>query len=152
MFKPLYQHIANTLQARQNCIVQKNTDWQLKHETTLNQLADLLPSGGGIDSGSALDWSTSTANKLVIHAPFHHMQDGYYTGWTEHTVTVRASLLGGLTLQISGRNRNAIKDYLQETFAIALLTQYKRTEDGFLSEHDAQIAAALAKESIFHVE
>lgn len=134
MYRPLYQHIASTLQARANCIAKGNTNWQLKHEATLNQLADLLPSGAGIDSGSALDWTKSTADKLVIDAPFHHMdgESGMYAGWTSHTVTVRASLMSGISISISGRNRNYIKEYLHETFDCALRAEYEHTTDGFV--------------------
>jgi hypothetical protein len=47
-------------------------------------------------------------------------QHGFYTGWTEHVVTVLPSLQYGFTLKISGRNHRGIKDYISEVFYDAL--------------------------------
>ena len=47
-------------------------------------------------------------------------ENGFYDGWTDHTLTVRPSLVHGIELEISGRNRNDIKEYLHETFHSAL--------------------------------
>jgi hypothetical protein len=47
------------------------------------------------------------------------MSDGYYDGWTDHTVKVYPDW-SGVRLNITGRNRNDIKDYLYETWDYAL--------------------------------
>ena len=58
-----------------------------------------------------------------------------YDGWTNHTLTVRASLQFGIDLTISGRNRNQIKEYLYETFQCALtdLIDYDKNEERYFS-------------------
>ena len=59
----------------------------------------------------------STPDKLVFYTSFHHMNDnGFYDGWTEHTVTVRPSLQFGFNMKISGQNRNEIKYHLHDVF------------------------------------
>lgn len=50
-------------------------------------------------------------------------ENGFYDGWTEHTITVRADLAHGFKISISGRNRNEIKDYLHEVFSDCLETE-----------------------------
>jgi hypothetical protein len=120
--KPLYHWIASTVDARLNCIKSGNTVWLGKHTDNLNQLTNLLPSGSGINNGTQIDLDKSTGDKLVLHTAFHHMDEhGYYAGWTEHTVTVTASLIFTLDIRVSGRNRNEIKDYLAETFMYVLM-------------------------------
>lgn len=131
----LYQQIAQTLDARQRCLTNTTTvmdgerdvtrdhwaDMVRMHEETLNRLADALPSGSGWDQGTAIDWTASRPEKLVLHGSYHHMNDGgMYDGWTDHTITVRPSLRFGITVTVSGRNRNDIKEYLHEAFFIAL--------------------------------
>jgi hypothetical protein len=77
----------------------------------------MLPHGAGFDAGTSLDESQSHADKVIFHTSFHHMNDaGYYDGWTEHTVTVTPSLIHGINLRVSGRNRNEIKDHIAESF------------------------------------
>ena len=95
--------------------------WRDHFATVLNNLTrDHMPSGGGIDNGTTFDADVSRTSKLVFHISFHHMNDGgYYDGWTDHTITVTPTF-GGIALHVSGRNRNDIKDYIHETFDIAL--------------------------------
>jgi hypothetical protein len=113
----LYRLIVSTLDAYRHCCDNENHEWSARHWSTLKTLESLLPSGSGIDSGTTIDTEKSTSEKLVLNTAYHHMNDaGYYDGWTEHTVTVRASLLFELNITISGRNRNDIKDYLHEVF------------------------------------
>jgi hypothetical protein len=45
---------------------------------------------------------------------------GMYDGWTEHTIVLTPSFLGHFDMRISGHNRNEIKDYIADTFRIAL--------------------------------
>lgn len=119
---PLFQAIARALVARANCTATNNVEWLRAHTARAEQLArDNLPSGSGFDSGTRLDIERSTASRLVFTTSFHHMnENGFYDGWTEHTVTVRASLAFDFELVIGGRDRNDIKDYIAECFNSAL--------------------------------
>lgn len=101
--RPLYRVIAETLGAWKRCIER-----------------NLLPSGAGIDNGTKIDRDKSTEDKLVLSCGYHHMNDvGMYDGWTEHVITILPSF-SGITISVSGRNRNDIKDYLAETFDYTL--------------------------------
>ena len=136
----LDKYIASTIQARHNCIERDNTEWQDKHEDVLNKLANLLPSGSGIDNGTSIDWQKSTADKLVMYAPFHHMDDGgMYDGWTEHTITVRPSFIGDRDIKISGPNRNDIKEYLHQTFDHVLGLMVEHSYDHETEKHTIQL-------------
>lgn len=124
-------HISGLLIAMENC--QKRIDhpisnddkntahlWFGEHRKTIERLvAEYMPSGSGFDDGTRFDFDKSTPDKLVLNTAFHHMTEGMYDGWTEHTVTVKPSFTGTL-IRISGPNRNEIKDYIQEAFDHAL--------------------------------
>lgn len=100
-----------------NCVKSNNQHWETVHGFVLQRLLDLLPSGSGIDSGTKLLEDKSSTDKLVFQADFHHMDEhGYYDGWTEHQVIVKPSLQFGITIRITGRDRNQIKDYLLDLF------------------------------------
>ncbi len=120
----LYQELASIVQAMQNCAAKslQSTDWQQRHAHVADYLArNMLPSGSGFDSGSRVDVDASRPDCLVLTTEFHHMNNGgFYDGWTSHTVRVRPSLIYGITLTVSGRDRNAIKDYIHEAFDTAL--------------------------------
>jgi len=139
--RKLYEHIASATQARLNCLAdEKRTgkahDWTARHESTIEELTKLLPSGSGIDSGVAFDFEKSTGEKLVFHFGFHHMDEmGGYDGWTDHTLTVKPSLHFGINLSISGRDRNQIKEYLHELFSCALteLVDYDEKTEKYFS-------------------
>ena len=76
-----------------------------------------FPRGSGFDAGTHLDWDKSTTSKLVFRTEFHHMNDvGYYDGWTQHEVIVKPSFLFDCDIRITGRDRNQIKDYIDEVF------------------------------------
>lgn len=80
-----------------------------------------MPSGSGFDCGTEFDFDRSTDSKLVFHTSFHHMDEGGgYSGWTDHTITVRPSF-NGLTIKVSGRNKDGICDYIGDTFYEALM-------------------------------
>jgi hypothetical protein len=121
MNRPVYQQIANTLQAIENCEASGNAEWLAKHEQHLrNLVAERMPRGSGFDNGMRIT-GKATPNKLIFGTSFHHMDDGgYYDGWTDHTVTVTPSLAFDFDLKISGRDRNDIKDYIAEVFNGAL--------------------------------
>lgn len=88
-----------------------------KHQERLDALMEDAPCGSGIDMGTKLDRDASEANRLVFVTSFHHMNEhGFYDGWTEHKVIVTPCLVHGFTLRLTGRDRNAIKDYLGDVF------------------------------------
>lgn len=122
--KPLYKELARLIDARLRCEQQANTEWFEKHTETIQQLVKAhMPSGSGLDCGTKLDLDASKPQKLVFHAPFHHMNEGgMYDGWTDHTYTVTPCLMFGLKIKISGRDRNQIKEMLHEEFNCALST------------------------------
>lgn len=121
----VYQAIAGLLVASVNCDRKGNHDVSKKHRTDIETLVrQHLPSGSGFDNGTHFSFSESTPEKLVFKTAFHHMDEhGYYDGWTDHVVTLRPSLVYGFTMKITGRNRNAIKDYIGDCFYHSLRGQ-----------------------------
>ena len=86
--KKVYQILSSALQARENCVKSGNAEWKVKHEATIASMCDRLPHGSGVDSGTKLDMDRSNGRKLVFQMDFHHMTEGSYSGWSEHTVMV----------------------------------------------------------------
>ena len=127
MSTKVYQQLASLVTARENCAKSGNDVWFDKHEEAIETIVNnYMPSGSGFDSGTKIDLDKSTGDKLVFTTSYHHMNDGgYYDGWTDHTVTVKPSLLHGFTLNISGRDRNDFKDYAYDVFQIALYADCK---------------------------
>ncbi len=119
--RKVYQEIASAVSARLNCIASNNIEWQHKHEEKiLNLVKNYMPSGSGVDNGTRIDFSNINPKRIVFYADFHHMNDnGYYSGWTEHTIIVTPSF-DGFDLRITGRDRNDIKEYLGDLFHHAL--------------------------------
>jgi hypothetical protein len=118
-----YRERASLLMSRENCSKDPaKADWFEKHTQTLLTLVDnVMPAGSGFDCGTTLDLDASTPNRLVFTTSFHHMDEsGGYDGWTEHTVIVTPCLVSGISLRITGRNRNDIKDYIGEFFDASL--------------------------------
>jgi hypothetical protein len=124
--RPVYQQIASTLQAIENCRKTDNKEWLAKHEQRLrNLVAERMPRGSGFDNGTFL-FDRSTPNKLMFSTSYHHMDEyGGYDGWTGHTVTVTPSLAFGFEIKINGRDRNDIKEYIAEEFDTALRKEVK---------------------------
>jgi len=124
--KMLYVEIASLIGARARCMSpganESQRDWVDRYAERLEWIArNVLPSGSGIDSGTKIDLDRSTEEKIVLTCGYHHMNEGgYYAGWTEHTITVRPSLVCGITIKVSGRDRNSIKDYLHTQFLYVL--------------------------------
>jgi len=117
----VYQHLANCVQAYNNCKRENKTDWMDKWEREINAIVeDFFPHGSGFDSETTLNLDESTGEKLVFETQYHHMSYGMYDGWTEHTITVKPSLVFGFHIKISGKDRNGIKDYIREMFSSAL--------------------------------
>jgi len=116
--KSLAAWIAETSEWAERAEDNLNAQWGPIARTRLDQLVNMLPSGSGIDSGTKL--VSASASKIVLECSFHHMSEhGYYDGWTEHRITVRPTF-DSLDIHISGRNRNDIKEYLYEVYALAL--------------------------------
>lgn len=100
---------------------EKNTiaDFKLQSHwrEKIYELVELLPHGNGIDEGVKFDYDNSTPEKLIFTCGFHHMdQNGYYSGWTYHNLTITPSLQFGFKMKISGKNKNDIKAYLYDLF------------------------------------
>lgn len=127
--RTLAEEIATLADARRNCatMVPYNQEWFDKHDDALNDIArNVLPSGAGIDRGTIIDKEKSTFTKIVLYASFHHMNEaGYYDGWTDHTIVVVPTFLG-LSVTVKGRNRNDIKELLEEVYQQALEAEYER--------------------------
>lgn len=118
MDNQLASAMAMMLQAIDNCKASGNKEWEEKHKDRLDWLVrNEMPSGSGIDTGTKLD-DESTPERLVFTCSFHHMDEsGGYDGWTEHKVIVTASLVHGIFIRVTGRDRNDIKEYLHEVYA-----------------------------------
>jgi len=118
----LYRTISGLISARANCEKTGNREWFVRHSKRLLALVkDKLPSGSGFDSGTTIDVERSTPERLVFSTSYHHMNEGgMYDGWTEHEVIVTPSLHHGISVRITGRDRNQIKDFIHESFRAAL--------------------------------
>lgn len=131
MIRPVFSALASLVQARLNCIASGNMEWWVRHEERIDALVkNALPKGSGFDAGTTLDLDRSTGAKLVLQTSYHHLTEGFYDGWTDHTVTVTASMVGGFDLKISGKDRDGIKDFIADAFADALRQEV--TRDGRL--------------------
>ncbi len=128
---PLFREFASLIQARSNCKAAGNTEWYDTHTDSLSQLVDFLPSGSGIDNGVKLDYDRSKPDKLVFTFGYHHMnENGYYDGWTEHTLTVTPTLMApGFDMRITGRDRNMVKEYLYDVFTHAFTAMVWQEKD-----------------------
>lgn len=117
----LAQAIASAVVARANCQVSGNTEWFDRWTARIDQLIrNHMPSGSGIDSGTKIDLGRSNGNALRFSFGFHHMdENGYYDGWTQHELVVKPAF-DGLSLHITGPDRNQIKEYLYQVYDAAL--------------------------------
>lgn len=116
-----YRKIASRLVAILNCEKAGNVEWQRRHRDTIDELCrNELPSGSGFDSGTTLDYDRSSPDRLVFSAPFHRMNDaGYYDGWIDIKVTVKASLAFGVDIKITGireRRDPGLRGYVADVF------------------------------------
>ena len=113
----IYQELARCFDALSNCIKEQNAVWAEKWEQGIEDIMASAPSGSGIDSGTIINLSDSTSDKLIFNCGFHHMnENGMYDGWTEHKIIVTPSLALDFHLKITGKDRNCIKDYLSEVY------------------------------------
>lgn len=126
MARYLYSELANLTQARKSCLAEfkrsgVDNGWFDRHTQKIDELISAhMPSGSGFDNGTTLDLDASHGAKLVFTTAFHHMTEGFYSSWTEHTITVTPSFIHGFHMRVSGRNKNDIKDYVGDTFAECL--------------------------------
>lgn len=139
MRKPLFQVIAEQYYRYANAV--NRADIAADAREKIDALVkEHMPSGSGFDSGTSFDYERSGAAKLVFVTHFHHMDDnGYYDGWTDHTVTVSASLIWDIEIRVGGRDRRDIKSYIYDVFRVALK---KKVEDGtmLVSKEDEAIS------------
>jgi len=115
---PLYRLIARAGDALRHATNNGNEEWQQAWQELLEKCEELLPSGSGFDAGTEIEYAGS--DKIVLRTAYHHMIDGYYDGWTEHTVTVIPSLAHGFDIRVGGRDRNNVKEYIAEVFVDVL--------------------------------
>lgn len=134
--------LAGLVLAIKNCRKSGNGEWESRHRERIAAIEKhYLPSGSGFDRGSVLDIDGSTDDRLVIHTSFHHMNEhGFYDGWTEHRVTVRASLVFGIDVSVSGRNRGDIKEYLAETIGESLRREIDTSEIDALMDRSRSVS------------
>ncbi len=137
--KPLYAWIAGACGARKRCLEHGN-EFAARWDEELDWVEkNALPSGSGIDSGTTIDRDASHDELVVLETSYHHMNDvGSYDGWTQHTIRVRPSFLGGFKLSISGPNRNDIKEYLHQTYdcALSMMLEQHENSGSFRLVHD----------------
>jgi hypothetical protein len=127
---PVYQVLATAADAYMRLCDSEHEsgEWIERWENRFNEIVkEHFPSGGGFDCGTKSVISSCGSDKLVFTTEFHHMDEyGGYDGWTEHTITVTPSLSRGYSLKVSGKNRNDIKDYIADTFGLALDTMINK--------------------------
>lgn len=119
----LYQWIARMLDSLEKN-ESRGSDLIISNRCTdaLNDLEKFLPSGSGFNSGCKI-LLISKPNRIVVKADFQHMCEHGYTGWTDHLVIVTPSLVYGMQIRVTGKDKNEIKDYIGETMEIALNTE-----------------------------
>lgn len=115
--------------AMERCGASGNAEWCGRWGNILDNLfSSVMPRGSGFDAGTKM--VRASDREIVVSTAFHHMNDGgYYDGWTEHTVRIRATF-DGFSMTVSGRDRNSIKDYIAEVFHIAFSTPVRFDADG----------------------
>ena len=116
---PLYKKLAKCINARENCIKNKNDDWIDKWDEEIDEIIDNLPHGSGIDGKTEIDLDKSNSNRIVIHSEFHHMNDGgFYDGWSNFTIVIKPSLAFDFDLEIKGAfgKYQDTRGYLEELF------------------------------------
>lgn len=126
----LYQLIASEITRLHYCeAAQTNqphhADNAANARERLQIMQDELPSGSGIDGGTEIDLDESTDKKIVLTQSFHHMNDGgMYDGWTDHKMILTPAF-DGYDLEITGRDRNGIKEYFSDIYRHALNGEYQ---------------------------
>ena len=121
--RKVYQELASIIDARANCAKNGNDEWFQKHSERINLIADNdLPDGSGFDNGCSIDLDASNSNRIVIHAPYHHMdENGCYDGWDDYKIVVTPSLAFEFDLKVSG-GRKDDRDYIGDEMYESLST------------------------------
>ena len=92
-------------------------------EEQLEKIEKMLPHGSGFDNGTKI--VEATRQRIVFETSFHHMdENGYYCGWTEHRVIIKADLLYGYVVQVSGVNKRGIKEYIRDVFYALMVREF----------------------------
>ena len=133
MNRKLYAEIASRVVARDNCHKSGNTYWYERHEGVINACVDLLPHGSGIDGTNRIELEKCSDTKLVFTGEYHAMNEhGYYDGWHDFKLTVRASLANGIKVDITGAfgKYSDAKDYIAECFEYALSRDVEISMEG----------------------
>ena len=113
----IYKEIAKNLTAYRNCIEAKNEEWEVKHERRIDELLNELPHGSGFDGKWSLDYTKSSDTRLILYMQYHCTnENGYYDGWVNFTLKVKASLQFGIDLSITGNfgKYQAVKEFLYD--------------------------------------
>jgi hypothetical protein len=125
--------LASLAVAIENCKRTGNAEWLQRHTEKRERILATAPSGSGLDSGVKLVGvrvHDGDCVSFTFQADFHHMNDnGYYDGWTEHTVRVTPAF-SGISLRVTGRDRNDIKSYIHETMHAWLTAPITIHSDG----------------------
>ena len=110
------QALANAIQAQRNCEKSCNSLWHERWRMYIDAIMATAPSGSGIDCGTKLGWCADSNGVayMTFDMDYHHINDGMYDGWTEHRLNVRPDWTGIRISNITGMDRNEIKDYLAE--------------------------------------
>ena len=128
MNKLVYQELASSFIAMENCIKAKNDTWQDKHKNKIDYIINnIFPHGSGIDGKTEIMLEKCNENRLVFNSEYHCMdQNGYYDGWINFTIKITADLVFGYTLVITGSfgKYSHIKDYLHDAFHYALSQEF----------------------------
>jgi len=122
MIKKVYQELAGTFTAYNNCIKSNNQEWEGKHYDKIQSIINNLPHGSGIDGKTELEFEKSNDNKLVINSEYHVMdENGYYDGWIDFSIIIEPGW-NDIDLTIKGKfnKRQDLKEYLRDTFHYAL--------------------------------
>ena len=129
--QPVYRIIAGLVLAIENCERMGNSEWEVNHHERVEYLVnEYMPSGGGFDAGTSLNFDFSKPDRLVFDTSFHHMtQNGFYDGWTTHQVVVTPSLAFGMDVAVKGVNKNEIKEYIGDVFSGILDHKVNRQTD-----------------------
>lgn len=115
------QELSTKAMAIHNCQKSGHKEWEQIHADDIKWLIEqFMPSGSGFDSGTKMDITQSNDKRLQFYTSFHHInENGMYDGWTEHSVVVAATFQG-FDINISGRNKNDIKEFILDCFANSL--------------------------------
>lgn len=132
----LYQELASYIDARLTCLKRylppqhsAAPPWSVRHEQRIDKLVyDHMPNGAGVDSGVSICLESSTGESLVFIVPYHTMNEqGVYDEWVTFKVTVTASLMSGLNLEIEADVHDSeseptldLEDHIVDTIRDAL--------------------------------